>query len=237
MSILTRHLDYQADGADLEAVIATPAGEGKRPAVLVVHQWSGRDAFAEGHAVRLAEAGYVGIAIDMYGKGVRGNSIEENSALMTPFMEDRRKVQTRMQAALDLACAQPEVDGARVAVIGFCFGGLCALDLARSGADIRGAVSFHGLLKPNGLGAKAIKAKIMILHGADDPLAPIEDVVAAREEFNASGCDWQLHLYGGVQHAFAVPGADMPDIGAKHHADAERRSAISCRDFLAEVLA
>lgn len=237
MPISTRTLTYHADGATLEAVIALPEDGGKRPAVLVAHQWGGRDAFSEGHAQRLAEAGYVGVALDMYGKGVHGNSIEENSALMTPFMENRAKVRERMQAALALARQQPEVDASRVAAIGFCFGGLCVLDLARSGADLRGVVSFHGLLKPNGLAAQAIKAKILVLHGADDPLAPIEDVVALREELNAAGGDWQLHMYGRAQHAFAVPGANVPDIGAHYNADAERRSMASCAAFLEDVLA
>jgi dienelactone hydrolase len=237
MSLSTRTLTYHADGATLEAVIVLPEGGGKRPAVLVAHQWGGRDAFSEGHARRLAEAGYVGIALDMYGKGVHGNSIEENSALMTPFMENRTKVRERMQAALALARQQPEVDASRVAAIGFCFGGLCVLDLARSGADLRGVVSFHGLLKPSGLAAQAIQAKVLVLHGADDPLAPIEDVVALREELNAAGCDWQLHMYGRAQHAFAVPGANAPGIGAHHNADAERRSMASCAAFLQDVLA
>lgn len=236
MSIRIRTLTYQADGATLEAVIALPDIEGPRPAVLVAHQWGGRDAFSEGHAEGLAQAGYVGIAIDMYGKGVSGTSIEENSALMTPFMENRAKVRTRMEAALAMARQQPEVDPLRVAAIGFCFGGLCVLDLARSGADLRGVVSFHGLLKPTGLAPNPIRSKVLVLHGADDPLAPMADVVALREELNAAGCDWQLHVYGGAQHAFAVPGANAPDIGAHHHADAERRSMASCAAFLAEVL-
>lgn len=236
MSIQTRHVDYQADGATLEAFIATPAG-GPRPAVLVAHQWGGRDGFVEDHARRLAEQGYVGIALDMYGKGVRGSTVEENSRLMTPFMQDRAKVAARMGAALELARSQPEVDANRIAAIGFCFGGLCVLDLARSGADVRGVVSFHGLLKPTGLPEQPIRAKVLVLHGDADPLAPLDDVVALREELNRAGCDWQLHAYGGVKHAFAVPGAHNPDIGAQHDAAAERRSMASCAAFLAEVLA
>jgi dienelactone hydrolase len=237
MSIQTRLQTYAADGATLEAFIATPAGSGPRPAVLVAHQWGGRDAFVEDHARRLAEQGYVGIALDMYGQGVRGSSVEENSRLMTPFMQDRARVATRMAAALALARQQPEVDASRIAAIGFCFGGLCVLDLARSGAELRGVVSFHGLLKPTGAPEQPIRAKVLVLHGDADPLAPLEDVVALREELNRAGCDWQLHVYGGVQHAFAVPGAHNPDIGAQHHAAAERRSMASCGAFLSEVLA
>ena len=153
------------------------------------------------------------------------------------MMENRGELLARINAAVALAKAQPEADTGRVAVIGYCFGGLCALDLARSGANVRGVVSFHGLLKPNGLPAKPIKAKALVLHGADDPMAPIEDVVAFRKEFTEGGSDWQLHLYGHTQHAFSVPGANIADLGIKHNADAERRSAVSERDFLKEVLA
>jgi dienelactone hydrolase len=238
MSITTRTVDYTHGGKTFEAFVAVDSAlQGPRPVVLVGHQWGGRDAFADGHAQRLAAAGYLGVAWDLYGKGVRGNSVEENSALMTPLMENRGELLARINTAVALAKAQPEADTGRVAVIGYCFGGLCALDLARSGADVRGVVSFHGLLKPNGLPAKPIKAKALVLHGADDPMAPIEDVVAFRKEFTEGGSDWQLHLYGHTQHAFSVPGANIADLGIKHNADAERRSAVSERDFLKEVLA
>jgi dienelactone hydrolase len=238
MSIQTQTLEYRDGTTALEAFVAfDDQRSGPRPVVLIGHQWGGRDDFVAGHARRLAEAGYLGFALDMYGTGVRGNSIEENSALMGPFMEDRMRVRSRVQAALNTARGLPQADATRVAIMGFCFGGLCALDLARSGADIRGAISFHGLLKPTGLTAQAIAAKVLVLHGADDPLAPIEDVVALREELNAAGCDWQVHLYGGAKHAFAVPGTDVPDIGARHQPDAERRSLASADAFLAEVLA
>ena len=237
MSIQTQTLDYRDGDVALEAFVAfNDQTAGPRPVVLIGHQWGGRDGFVEDHARRLAAAGYLGFALDMYGKGVRGNSIEENSALMGPFMEDRKRVRSRMLAALNTACGLPQADATRVAAIGFCFGGLCALDLARSGADVRGVVSFHGLLKPSGLAAHPIGAKVLVLHGADDPLAPMEDVVALRGELDAAGCDWQLHLYGGAKHAFAVPGTNVPDIGAKHHTDAERRSIATCDAFLAEVL-
>lgn len=238
MSLHTQTLDYRDGTTALEAFVAfDDRHSGPRPVVLIGHQWGGRDEFVAGHARRLAAAGYLGFALDMYGKGVRGNSIEENSALMGPFMEDRMRVRCRVQAALNAATGLPQADASRVAIMGFCFGGLCALDLARSGADIRGAISFHGLLKPTGLSPQPVKAKVLVLHGADDPLAPLEDVVALREELNATDCDWQVHVYGGAKHAFAVPGADVPDIGAKHQPDAERRSLASADAFLAEVFA
>lgn len=238
MSITTRTVDYSHGGKTFQAFIAVDSAlSGPRPVVLVGHQWGGRDDFANHHAKRLASAGYLGVAWDLYGKGVTGSSIEENSALMTPLMENRSELLARINAAVALAKDQPEADASRVAAIGYCFGGLCVLDLARSGADVRGVVSFHGLLKPNGLAPKPIKAKALVLHGADDPMAPIEDVVAFRQEFTDGGSDWQLHLYGHTKHAFSVPGADIADLGIQHNAAAERRSAVSERDFLTEVLA
>jgi dienelactone hydrolase len=238
MSIITRTVEYHHNGKTFEAFIAVDSQvSGPRPVVLVGHQWAGRDDFADNHARRLAGEGYVGVAWDVYGKGVMGTSIEENSALMTPLMENRAELLARLNAALEVGRAQPEADPQRVAAIGYCFGGLCVLDLARSGADLRGVVSFHGLLKPNGLPAQRITAKALVLHGADDPMVPMDDVVAFHKEFTAGGCDWQLHMYGHTQHAFSVPGADLPDLGIRHDADAERRSAVSARDFLREVLA
>jgi dienelactone hydrolase len=152
-------------------------------------------------------------------------------------MQDRSLLLRRQALALQTVRAQPEVDADRIAAIGFCFGGLCVLDLARSGADVRGVVSFHGLLKPSGLPAQPIVAKALVLHGDADPMAPIADVLAFREEFARGGCDWQLHMYGHTLHAFAVLGVDLPDIGARHDAAAERRSMQAMRNFLEEVLA
>lgn len=124
-----------------------------------------------------------------------------------------------------------------MAAIGFCFGGLCVLDLARSGADLRGVVVFHGLLKPSGLEPRPIRAKVLVLHGDADPLAPVEDFLALRGELDAAGADWQAHVYGGTRHGFSVPGANVPAIGVLHNAAAERRAMQAMRLFLEEVLA
>src|SRR5262245_35664082 len=162
------------------------------PAVLISHTWSGRDEFVARKAGRLACHGYATFALDMYGKVKRGKSVEENQALMGPFMQDRALLARRINAALAAVRKLPHVDGSRVAAMGFCFGGLCVLDLARSGADVRGVVSFHGLLKPNGLPVSAkTPARILMLHGYDDPMAPPEDVLAVAKEFTARGADWQ----------------------------------------------
>jgi len=237
MTIVTRRVDYMDQGTALRGrVYFDDSSSAPRPGVLVSHAWGGRDDFANQQAENMAKLGYVGFALDMYGAGIRANGVKECQALMTPFMEDRALLASRINAALSTARSLPEVDAARVAAFGFCFGGLCVLDLARSGADVKGVVSFHGLLKGHDLPKQTITAKALVLHGDADPLAPFEDVIAFRNEFNAAGSDWQLHAYGKILHAFAVPGANMPGIAA-HDAVAEARSQATLRNFLAEVLA
>lgn len=240
MAIQTKLVDYRDDdGTPLQGLLAwNDRNPGKQPAVMVAHQWGGRDAFIDGQARKLAEVGYVAFALDVYGKGRRGGSPEENARLMTPFMEDRRLLGRRMQAALTTVKRLDAVDAQRIAAIGYCFGGLCVLDLARSGADLRGAASFHGLLKPPGHTAGTrIRAKVLVLHGAEDPMAPMDDVVALKTELSTAGADWQVHIYGNAKHAFAVPGANDPHLGLAHNALAERRSWQSALDFLQECTA
>jgi dienelactone hydrolase len=133
--------------------------------------------------------------------------------------------------------SQPSVDPQRVAAMGFCFGGLCALDLARSGADVRGVVSFHGMLKPNGLPpAQRIQARILMMHGYDDPMAPPEDVLAIAKEFTQAGADWQLHAYGHTVHAFTNPEAKNAAGGMAYNERADRRSWHTLLQFLEEVV-
>lgn len=236
MAIVNRLVDYQDQGSTLQGrVYFDDSASAARPAVIVAHQWSGRDEFPDGKAEALARLGYVGFALDMYGAGKRGTSVAENSALMEPFMKDRALVARRMQLAVDTVRGLPEVDNTRVAAIGFCFGGLCVLDLARSGSDVRGVVSFHGILKPPGSASKKIAAKVLVLHGDLDPMAPIEDVVALRRELTEAGADWQVHIYGHAKHAFSVPGANNADIGLLHNASAEQRSLQAMRNFLDEL--
>ncbi len=237
MAIVTTTRDYQDDAVQLEAFIAyDDAVAGRRPAVLINHAWRGRDAFVEQKAVRMAELGYVGFALDMYGKGVLGNSVEENAALMQPFIDDRTMLQKRIFAALSVVKELPWVDSGKIAAIGFCFGGLCVLDLARTGADIQGVVSFHGLLgTPENLTGTRIAAKLLVLHGHDDPMVPPEQVSALQEELTAAGADWQVHVYGHTMHAFTNPVANDPDFGTVYQADAERRSWNSMTAFLQEL--
>ena len=145
-------------------------------------------------------------------------------------------LQGRMQNALTVMKALDEVDEAQVAAIGYCFGGLCVLDLARAGADVNGVVSFHGLFgAPDNTAGNKVKARILALHGWDDPMATPDQVVSLAEELSAMGADWQIHGYGNTVHAFTNPHANDPEFGTVYNPDADRRSWNAMRDFLSEL--
>jgi len=238
MTIREQLVEYHDGDTLLEGFLCHDEGRaGPLPAVLISHAWGGRDEFVERKARRLAWHGYAAFALDMYGKGKHGRTVEENQALMLPFVQDRALLARRINSALTAVQGLAAVDARRVAAMGFCFGGLCVLDLARSGAAVRGVVSFHGLLKPNGLPqTQPIRAKILMLHGYDDPLAPPEDVLAVAKEFTRGGADWQLHAYGHTVHSFTNPEARSPEGGMSYSDRADRRSWHSLLQFLDEVL-
>lgn len=239
MTLRTRRIEYADGDTVLEGELAwDDANAAPRPGVLVAHTWRGRSEFESGKARALAELGYAGFALDLYGKGVRGSSLEENRALVQPFMNDRALLQQRMRLALECLSAQEEVDSSRTAAIGFCFGGLCVLDLARAGTDIGGVVSFHGLLGPPGnTSGNTVRAKVLVLHGWDDPMATPEALTALGAELTSLGADWQIHAFGNTMHAFTNPLANDPDFGTVYQADADRRSWRLMQDFLAEIFA
>jgi dienelactone hydrolase len=232
-----QYIEYRDGETLLEGFLCYDESQpGPRPAVLINHAWGGRDEFVERKARRLAWQGYACFALDNYGKGKRGTTPEESSALMTPFMNDRAILRKRLLAGLAAVKAMPLIDARRIAVIGFCFGGLCALDFARADADVRGVASFHGLLKPSGLTEPKIRARVLMLHGYDDPLAPPDDVLAVAKEFTAAGADWQLHAYGQTVHAFTNPAANNRAGGMQYDEAADRRSWHALEEFLSEVL-
>jgi dienelactone hydrolase len=234
-----RFVEYQHDGVVLEGFMAWDDTKGgPLPGVLVSHAWGGRGDFECDKARALAKLGYCGFALDLYGKGVLGSGPEENAKLMQPFLQDRAKLQARMHAALATLRSQKEVDARRVAAIGYCFGGLCVLDLARTGADVRGVVSTHGLFNPPGNTAgKKISAKVLALHGHDDPMVPVEMVNSLEQELTAAGADWQIHVYGNTMHAFTNPQANDPSHGTVFNPNANRRAWVVTRDFLEESFA
>jgi dienelactone hydrolase len=237
MTITTRSVDYDIAGQSFEGVLAADdAKRGKRPLVLIAHAWAGRSGFEVEKAKKLAALGCAGFAMDLFGKGVLGASTAENQGLIAPFLADRAMMQSRLLNIAKVAKEQPEVDSSKVAAIGFCFGGLCVLDIARTGADLKGVVSFHGLFMPPGnTGGKKIKAKVLALHGWDDPMATPDQVTALGKELTDAGADWQLHAYGGTMHAFTNPDANEPDFGTVYNAAADTRSWTAMKNFLAEI--
>ncbi|MEM7540723.1 MAG: dienelactone hydrolase family protein [Pseudomonadota bacterium] len=235
--MIEQSLEYETGGVTFEARVCWDDDlSAPRPAVLISHAWGGRSDFENGKAKALASLGYVGIAIDLYGKGVLGTSREENAGLMQPLLDDRGLLQNRIAAALTAARTLEAVDASRVSAIGFCFGGLCVLDLARCGADVNGVASFHGLLgAPANISEPRIEAKVLILHGHDDPMAPVEDVINIEKEMTGAGADWQIHVYGNTMHSFTNPNANDPDFGTVYDESADRRSWRTLLGFLEEV--
>lgn len=239
MSIRTRSIDYQHAGRSYQGLLVWDDSlQGPRPGVAIAHTWAGRGDFEAGRAEALAELGYIAFAADLFGTGVRGEGVEECRALIAPHLENRAGLQALIGRAVEVMGEQPEVDAGRCAAIGYCFGGLTVLDLARSGADVRGVVSFHGLFNPPGNTAGTpITAKVLCLHGYDDPMAQPDSVLALATELSEAGADWQIHAYGNTLHAFTNPNANDRDFGALYDAAADRRSWQSLRNFLEEVLA
>ena len=239
-AIRTQALEYRHGDAVLEGYLAyDDALQGKRPGVLVFHEWMGPSEYEQRRARELAQLGYVALAADIYGKGVRPKNREEASAQAGRYRGDRPLLRARAAAALDALRAVERVDGSRVAAIGYCFGGGAALELARSGADLRGVVSFHGNLDtPNPDDARNIKGSVLVLTGADDPGVPAAQRQAFQEAMTRAGKDWQMVLYSGAVHAFTNPrSGNDPSRGAAYNEKADRRSWEAMRQFLAEVFA
>jgi len=238
-AIRTEKVEYRHGGVVFEGYLAyDDAVQGKRPGVLVVHEWYGLNDYAKGRARQLAELGYVALAADMYGGGKVATTADEAGALAGALRKDRPLLRTRAAAALDALGKSPLVDPARLAAIGYCFGGGTVLELARSGAELQGVVSFHGNLDtPDPADARNIKCKVLVCHGANDPLVTPEQVLAFQKEMRDAGVDWQMNLYGGAVHSFTNPasGSD-PSKGVAYNAEADRRSWEAMKSFFGEIL-
>jgi dienelactone hydrolase len=237
-AVQTKMVEYKRGDAVLEGFLAwDDAISGQRPGVLVVHEWTGLGDYVESRARKLAGLGYVAFAADVYGKGIHPKTPQEAAAQAGLYKKDRLLMRARTQAGLDLLRGQPICDPKRVAAIGYCFGGTCVLELARSGADIAGVVSFHGGLDtPNPADAKNIKCKVLVLHGGDDPHVPQKDVEAFEDEMRTADVDWQLVVYGSAVHAFTNPAAgNDKSRGAAYNARADRRSWEAMKLFFVEI--
>jgi len=232
---------YRDGSTEFEGYLAFDGAKDKRrPGVLVFHQWSGCSAFEQEKAEWLAGLGYAALAVDMYGTGKRGTNPAENGALMTPLVNDRAELRKRAEAALRHLKSLPMVDGDRIGAIGFCFGGLCVLDVARAAMPgVRGVVSLHGLLgAPDAAklpSAAQITARVLALHGWNDSMARPDSVLAFAREMHDHGADWQLHAFGGCGHAFTNPGAQDAKGGMQYSPLADARSFAMVKDHLAEV--
>ena len=228
-------IPYQDDGVTLEGFAAYQTSQ-RRPLVILCHAWKGRDDFICEKAQEVAGWGYVGFALDMYGKSIIGKTKEEHAALKRPFIENRHLLQKRVLRAFEVASSLPYVDLTQVAILGFGFGGICALDLARSGADLKGAISIYGHFDPPPTSlVKPIKAKILVHHGYNDPITPLAELSRFEKEMEAFNVDWQAHMYGGTMHAFATPGANDPESGILYNPLSASRAWESTRRFLNEI--
>lgn len=237
--VKTEVVEYRHGDKVLEGYLAyDDSFQGPRPGVLVVHEWKGLGPYEQGRARQLAELGYVAFAADIYGKGERAETREEARALATTYRQDVALLRARALRGLEVLKHDKRVDARRVAAIGYCFGGQAVLELARSGADLQGVVSFHGrLATPNPEDAKNIKARLLVLHGADDPSVKPDEIAAFQEEMRKAGVDWQMVFYGGAVHSFTNPASgDDPSRGAAYNERADKRSWEEMKRFFEEVL-
>ena len=211
--------------------------QGPRATILLFPTVMGVTDLERGFARRLVDLGYAVLLVDLYGRRFGPAQRDEAFAAMGALRGDRAALRARLIAVLEHAGSQSEIDGQRLAAIGFCFGGQCVLDLARSGADIAGVASFHGLFDPPGLPPQPIKAKVAAYHGWDDPLVTPDAVIALATELTAAGADWQIHAFGHVGHGFTNPGATGATPGIKYDERTAKRAWAACDAFLAECFA
>lgn len=234
-----KSIDYRDGDAQLQGLLVQKKADGdsKRPAVLICHQWMGLTEYEEMRAEMLADLGYVVFALDIYGKGVRPADRGEAAQMAGKYKGDRDLLRGRAKAGLRALLEQPNVDTEKVAVIGYCFGGTTALELARSGAEVAGVVSFHGgLSTPDPTDAQQIQGTILALHGAVDPHVPVEEVLAFGKEMEEADVDWRLVSYGGAVHAFTQKHAgDDPSTGVAYDEKADQRSWQAMRSLFDEV--
>lgn len=237
--LLRKTVSYQHEGEKLEGYMAyNDSFSGKRPAVLIVHEWWGLNDYVRRRTEQFAGMGYVAFALDMYGKGKVTSHPSQAGEWSKQITSNVKTWQGRARAGLEVLVRHPKVDTSRVVAVGYCFGGSTVQQLAYSGADVRGVVSFHGSLQmPEGVQKENVKASILICHGAADPFVKagqIEGYISAMEK---SGLDWQMIIYAGAKHGFTNPGADKMGIDAlKYSKSADQRSWADMRVFFAEIL-
>lgn len=234
----TEAVEYKDGDTTLEGYLAYDEGiKGKRPGVLIVHQWKGLIENEKKRAEMLAKLGYVAFCADIYGKGVRPESPKDAGPMSGKYKANRALLRQRVNAGLAELKKNELTDSSRVAAIGYCFGGTTVIELARSGADIAGVVSFHGGLdSPTPADGKNIKCKVLALHGADDPFVPAADIAAFENEMRDAKVDWQLVKYGNTVHSFTIWDADKDGLkGSSYNEKSDKRSWEDMKEFFTEI--
>ncbi len=238
MAVKTQDLDYNFGNTQMRGFLAfDDARPGKRPGVLICHEWWGLNDYIRDRARQIASLGYAAMALDMFGNGKTASNPDEAGKLMNALFSNPDAM-GRVQAALDTFAAQPMVDGAKIAAIGYCMGGAMALHMARAGMPLAGVICFHGTLSsPQPARPGSIKARVLVCIGADDPMIPMDQVTGFAQEMKQAGADFQINLYGGARHAFTNPNADNAGLAAlQYNANADRRSWAAMEALLCEVL-
>lgn len=234
-------ITYELNGLEMEGYLAVGESSAPtQPLVLVIHDWTGNREFVQEKARYFAKQGFVSFAVDLYGKGKRGSDTDKsiNQKLFNELIENRSQVVPRLHAALVCAQASVKVDNKKIMILGFCMGGLCALDFARSGADIAGAVSVHGvLMAPPNPNKKAIKAKILVLHGHEDKMVRPANVIEFETEMTELKADWQIHTFGNTYHSFTNPKSNDVESGLVYDQNANNRTWNLVRIFTDEIFA
>ena len=234
----TETVEYKDGDVTLKGFLAYDKNiKGKHPGIIVAHEWWGLNDYPKMRAEELAKLGYVAFAADIYGNGTVAKTTDEAGKLSGEYSKDRNKVRRRMNEALDVIRRNQYVDVNNIATIGYCFGGMCALELARSGADIKGVVVFHGILSTqNPDDGKYIKAKILVCKGADDPYVKQDQVDAFEQEMDKGKVDWQVNIYSYAVHGFTNPAnGNDPSRGVAYNKEADMRSWQAMKDFFNEI--
>jgi dienelactone hydrolase len=237
-AVKTRELEYKQDSTVLQGFVAwDDAAKGRRPGVLVVHEWWGHNEHARNSARRLAQAGYVGFALDMYGKGKVTTHPKDAEAFMTEATKDPAVLVARFNAALDQLKQDPHVDPEKIAAIGYCFGGAVVLNMARAGADLDAVAIFHGVLATKTPAEKGkVKARVLALIGADDPMIPSEQVEAFKSEMTTAGVKFEVITYPHARHSFTNPNADKAGMEAlAYNSEADKKSWAAMLDMFQQV--
>lgn len=228
---------YSFNDATYEAYVVHAPKQERQPCIVVAHHWAGLTGEIRSIAEAIADEGYLVVAIDVYGIGRRGATPEECSALMNPLLADRRELANRIRAGVDFAKSLPGVDENAIGAVGYCFGGLCVLDMARMNLGVKAVTSIHGVLKSgDGFPEQPIVPRILILHGDSDPFAPRPDELEIRQELSARNATWEIHAYGHAMHAFTVRGLSEPGHGLEYHPVAAKRAWAAMLGFMKENL-